>query len=48
MTDETAGLTLSARDLWRKYDHFVAVHEVNLQLKRGEVLGLLEIGRAHV
>ncbi|MBS0587091.1 MAG: ABC transporter ATP-binding protein [Proteobacteria bacterium] len=41
MTDETAGLTLSARDLWRKYDHFVAVHEVNLQLKRGEVLGLL-------
>lgn len=41
MTDEAAALVLSAHNLWRKYGHRVAVHEVNLQLKRGEVLGLL-------
>ncbi|QOJ23855.1 MAG: ABC transporter ATP-binding protein [Gammaproteobacteria bacterium] len=41
MTDEAAALTLSAQNLWRNYDQLVAVHEVNLQLKRGEVLGLL-------
>ncbi len=41
MVDETAALTLSARNLCRKYDHRTVVHKVNLQLRRGEVLGLL-------
>ncbi len=41
MTDETAALTLSAQNLCRKYGHHTAVHNVNIQLRRGEVLGLL-------
>lgn len=41
MVDEAAALTLSAQNLCRNYGHHAAVHEVNLQLRRGEVLGLL-------
>ncbi|TXI20684.1 MAG: ABC transporter ATP-binding protein [Nitrosomonas sp.] len=33
--------TLLARDLSRNYGSFTAVHNINLELKRGEVLGLL-------
>lgn len=41
MIDETATITLSAQNLCRNYGADAAVHKVNLQLKRGEVLGLL-------
>ncbi|WP_394808395.1 ABC transporter ATP-binding protein [Nitrosomonas sp.] len=41
MADETAVLTLSAQNLCRKYDHHTAVQNVNVELRRGEVLGLL-------
>lgn len=41
MADEKAALTLSAQDLCRNYGDHTAVHKVNIQLKRGEVLGLL-------
>jgi ABC-2 type transport system ATP-binding protein len=41
MVDEAAALTLSAQNLCRNYGHHTAVHKVNLQLRRGEVLGLL-------
>lgn len=41
MVDETAALTLSARNLCREYNHRTVVQKVNLQLRRGEVLGLL-------
>ena len=41
MTDETAAITLSAQNLCRKYGHHTAVHDVNILLRRGEVLGLL-------
>lgn len=41
MTDETAALTLSAQNLCRQYGHHMAVQNVNVELRRGEVLGLL-------
>ena len=41
MADETAALTLSAQNLCRNYGSHIAVNKVNLQLRRGEVLGLL-------
>lgn len=41
MIDKTATITLSAQNLCRNYGSHVAVHKVNLQLRRGEVLGLL-------
>lgn len=41
MADATAALTLSAQNLSRNYGTHTAVHKVNFQLKKGEVLGLL-------
>jgi len=41
MADETAALTLSAQNLCRKYGQHTAVKNVNVELRRGEVLGLL-------
>lgn len=41
MTDKTPTITLSAQNLCRNYGSHVAVGKVNLQLRRGEVLGLL-------
>jgi ABC-2 type transport system ATP-binding protein len=41
MADETAALILSAQNLCRKYGHHTAVQNVNVELRRGEVLGLL-------
>ncbi|MBP6057841.1 MAG: ABC transporter ATP-binding protein [Nitrosomonas sp.] len=41
MMDKTVMITLSAQNLCRNYGSYAAVHKVNLQLKRGEVLGLL-------
>ena len=37
----TAPLTLSARDLMRRHDNRLVVNGVSLELRRGEVLGLL-------
>ncbi len=41
MIDASGSVTLSAQNLCRNFGHHAAVHNVNLQLKRGEVLGLL-------
>lgn len=41
MIDKTATITLSAQNLCRNYGSYAAVDKVNLQLRRGEVLGLL-------
>ena len=41
MIDKTATITLSAQNLCRNYGSYAAVHKINLQLRRGEVLGLL-------
>jgi len=41
MTEQFASLTLSVRGLCRYFGTRVAVHEINLELKRGDVLGLL-------
>ena len=41
MIDKTATITLSAQNLCRNYGPHTAVNKVNLQLRRGEVLGLL-------
>ena len=41
MTDGTATITLSARNLCRHYGSHIAVNGIHLELKRGEVLGLL-------
>lgn len=41
MTETVTEITLSARNLCREYGRFVAVDHVNLELRRGEVLGLL-------
>lgn len=41
MVDKTATITLSAQNLCRDYGSHTAVNKVNLQLRRGEVLGLL-------
>ncbi len=41
MSEQTIALTLSAQNLCRNYGDHVAVHNVSIQLKRGEVLGLL-------
>ena len=38
---ETADITLSAHHLTRRYGNALAVADLNLELKRGEVLGLL-------
>lgn len=37
----TSPLTLSARDLMRRHDHRLVVNGVSLELRRGEVLGLV-------
>jgi ABC-2 type transport system ATP-binding protein len=37
----TPEITLSARNLTRRFGNFQVIHDVSLQLKRGEVLGLL-------
>lgn len=41
MVDVTELVTLSTQNLYRNFGHCVAVCDVNLQLRRGEVLGLL-------
>ncbi|WP_293008057.1 ABC transporter ATP-binding protein [Nitrosomonas sp.] len=41
MIDASGSVTLSVQNLCRNFGHHAAVHNVNLQLKRGEVLGLL-------
>ena len=41
MLHETTALTLSVQNLSRQYGPIVVVHNVTLQLRRGEVLGLL-------
>jgi ABC-2 type transport system ATP-binding protein len=41
MTEQSASLNLSVCGLCRYFGTRVAVHEINLELKRGEVLGLL-------
>jgi len=41
MIDKTATITLSAQNLCRNYGSYAAVDKVSLQLRRGEVLGLL-------
>ncbi|MDP1559024.1 MAG: ABC transporter ATP-binding protein [Nitrosomonas sp.] len=41
MTEQVASITVSAQNLCRDFGKYVAVRGVNLELKRGEVLGLL-------
>jgi len=41
MVDVTELVTLSTQNLHRNFGHHIAVCDVNLQLRRGEVLGLL-------
>lgn len=41
MTEQIASLTISARGLCRHFGDRVAVREINLELKHGEVLGFL-------
>ena len=41
MPNATPETTLSARNLTRRFGNLVVVHDVSLELKRGEVLGLL-------
>lgn len=41
MSHETTVLTLLVQNLSRQYGPIVAVHNLNLQLQRGEILGLL-------
>ena len=41
MTEQIASVTVSVQDLCRDFGDYTAVRDVNLELKRGEVLGLL-------
>lgn len=41
MPNATPEITLSARQLSRSFDNHPVIHDVSLELKRGEVLGLL-------
>lgn len=41
MPNETPEITLSARKLSRRFGHKLIIHDVSLELARGEVLGLL-------
>ncbi len=41
LTEVTAEITLSARNLTRRFGKLEVIHGLSLQLKRGEVLGLL-------
>ncbi len=41
MSNATPEITLSARNLTRRFGNQPVIHDVSLQLKRGEVLGLL-------
>lgn len=41
MPNITPEITLAARNLTRRFGNFQVIHNVSLQLKRGEVLGLL-------
>lgn len=41
MTEKIASVTVSVQDLCRDFGDYTAVRDVNLELKRGEVLGLL-------
>lgn len=41
MTEQIVGVTISARGLCRNFGTHAAVREINLELKRGEVLGFL-------
>ena len=41
MTNITPEITLSARNLTRRFGNLTVIHNVSLELKRGEVLGLL-------
>ena len=41
MATQTAPITLSVQNLSRSYGNFTVVHDVNLKLMQGEVLGLL-------
>jgi len=41
MTEKNSTLTISARSLSRNFGAYTAVREINLELKRGEVLGFL-------
>ncbi|HEY4697609.1 MAG TPA: ABC transporter ATP-binding protein [Gallionella sp.] len=41
MPNATSDITLSARNLTRRFGDHLVIHDVSLELKRGEVLGLL-------
>lgn len=41
MSNSTPEITLSARNLWRRFGTIQVIHGVSLELRRGEVLGLL-------
>jgi ABC-2 type transport system ATP-binding protein len=41
LTNGTPEITLSARNLTRRFGNLTVIHKVSLELKRGEVLGLL-------
>lgn len=41
MSNATSQITLSARNLTRRFGNRLIIHDVTLELKRGEVLGLL-------
>jgi len=41
MTEKNSTFTISARSLSRDFGAYTAVREINLELKRGEVLGFL-------
>ncbi len=41
MSNATPEITLSARNLKRRFGNFQVIHDVSLELRRGEVLGLL-------